>query len=203
MFDAALQPLTTRLLGPPAHALAARGIRADHVTLAGFALGLAALCAVALGHSLWGLALLAANRLADGLDGEIARATGPTHRGAFVDIALDFIFYALFPLGFALADPGRNALPAAVLIASFMATGASFLTFAAVSAQSGTPPPRPRDKGIAYLGGLTEGAETIAVFAAMCLWPGAFAPLALAFAAACWVTALTRLVQGWRAFTER
>jgi phosphatidylglycerophosphate synthase len=59
----------------------------------------------------------------------VARLSCPTDRGAFLDIALDFVFYALVPLGFALADPAANALPAAVLIAAFVGTGSSFLAF--------------------------------------------------------------------------
>ena len=65
--------------------------------------------------------------MADGLDGAVARLKGATDRGAFLDIALDFVFYALFPLGFAQEDPEANALAAAVLIASFVDTGPSFL----------------------------------------------------------------------------
>ena len=34
-----------------------------------------------------------------------------------------------------------------------------------------------RNKGLHYLGGLTEGFETIVVFVAMCLWPGGFAAI--------------------------
>jgi phosphatidylglycerophosphate synthase len=56
-----------------------------------------------------GLALLLASRLMDGLDGAVARLTAPTDRGAFLDITLDFLFYASIPLAFALADPAANA----------------------------------------------------------------------------------------------
>jgi phosphatidylglycerophosphate synthase len=186
-----------------AQALAARGVGADQVTLVGFALGLLALPALWAG--LWPLALvlILLNRLADGLDGAIARIVGPTDRGAFLDIALDFLFYALVPLGFALADPARNALPAAVLIAAFVGTGSSFLAFASIAAKRGLQAGAYPAKGIYYLGGLTEGAETIAVFVAMCLWPAAFPALALLFAAACLLTTLSRWLIGWRAFSER
>jgi phosphatidylglycerophosphate synthase len=144
--------------------------------------------------------LLAVNRLADGLDGSVARLSGPTDRGAFLDIALDFVFYALFPLGFALCDPQANALPAAVLIAAFVGTGSSFLAYAAVAAGRGERAAAFPAKGIHYLGGLTEGFETIAVFVAMCLFPDAFAILAYGFAAACALTTVLRWHQGWRAF---
>jgi len=200
MIDAALLPLQRRVLAPLARFLAGRGVVADQLTLAGFATGLAALPLAAIGAYGWALAAVLLNRLADGLDGAVARETRPTARGAFLDIAFDFAFYALVPLGFALADPGRNALPAAILIAAFVGTGSSFLAFAVLAGQAGRAAPRYPTKGIYYLGGLTEGAETIAVFVAMCLWPRAFPWFAGIFAAACWITTLTRWRQGWIAF---
>lgn len=200
MIDARLAPLQKAVLGLPARWLAARGVLADHVSLVGFGLGVLAVPALAFGAFGLALALLAANRIADGLDGAIARATVPTDRGAFLDIGLDFVFYAIFPLGFALADPAANALPAAVLIASFIGTGSSFLAFASIAAKRGKTASDYPNKGIYYLGGLTEGAETIAIFAAMCLFPAAFPLLAYAFAAACALTTLMRWHQGWTAF---
>jgi phosphatidylglycerophosphate synthase len=203
MLDAALLPLQRRLLAPPGQWLAARGVRADHLTLAGCLIGLAGAGAAAL--ELYGLALLglALNRLADGLDGAVARVTGPTDRGAFLDIALDFVFYAAFPLGFVLADPEANAVAGAVLITSFVLSGTSFLAFAVVAAKRGLTATDYPMKGIYYLGGLTEGAETIAVFALFCLFPAAFPPLAYAFAAACTVTGFSRYLAGWRLLAAR
>jgi hypothetical protein len=61
----------------------------------------------------------------------------PTDRGAFLDITLDFLFYASIPLAFALADPAANALPAAVLLAAFIGTGSSFLAFAVLAERRG------------------------------------------------------------------
>ncbi|OOY04125.1 CDP-alcohol phosphatidyltransferase family protein [Thioclava sp. F28-4] len=201
MIDAALLPLQRAMMQPPAEALAARGIRADQVTVAGFALGLLAIPALTF-HAYWlALALIFINRIADGLDGAIARIKGPTDRGAFLDIALDFLFYALIPVGFALADPARNALAATILIAAFVGTGSSFLAFASIAAKRGMSTDAYPTKGIYYLGGLTEGAETILFFAAICLFPQAFPILAGLFAAACFVTTVTRWLMGWRAFS--
>lgn len=200
MIDRYLLPFQRALLAPPAAALASRGVPADRVTIAGFLIGVLALPALSLGWYKLALALIAANRIADGLDGAIARKMGPTDRGAFLDIALDFVFYAIVPLGFALADPGRNAVAAAVLIAAFIGTGSSFLAFATIAAKRGLEAERYPSKGFYYLGGLTEGSETIAFFAAICLWPQHFPLLALLFAAACWVTTVTRWRMGWVAF---
>ena len=105
------------------------------------------------------------------------------------------------PLGFALAAP-ENALAAAVLICAFVGTGSSFLAFAVIAAKRGLRAEAFPSKGIFYLGGLTEGAETITVFVLMCLFPAWFVPLAYIFAAACAVTTVLRWLQGWRAFSD-
>lgn len=202
MFDARILPLQRRLLARPARFLADQGIAADHISLLGFGLGLLVIPALWLGAYPHALILLMLNRICDGLDGAVAREVGPTDRGAFLDIALDFLFYALFPLGFALADPAANALPAALLIASFVGTGSSFLAFASIAAKRGLTTVAYPQKGIYYLGGLTEGAETIAVFALMCLFPQVFPVLALIFAAVCFLTTALRWHQGWQAFSD-
>jgi len=203
MFDSRLQPIVRRALAPAAARLARAGVKADAVTLGGFALGALAALAVSFGAYRTALILIALNRLADGLDGALARRLGPTDRGAFLDIALDFFFCALIPFGFAVADPQRNALAAATLLLAFVGTGSSFLAFAAVAAARGLKAPNYPHKGVYYLGGLTEGAETIALFVAMCLWPAAFPALACAFAALCFVTTLTRWRWGWTLFAPQ
>lgn len=200
MLDRSALALMAPLLQAGARLLRQRGIGADAVTLAGFALGGAAATLIALGWPLAGLALLLASRLADGLDGAVARLGQPTDRGAFLDITLDFVFYASIPLAFALADPAANALAAALLLAAFVGTASSFLAFAVLAERRGLASLAYPHKGLYYLGGLTEGVETLAFFAAMCLWPGAFAPLALVFAALCGLTLLARLAAGWRTF---
>ncbi|PPB80467.1 phosphatidylglycerophosphate synthase [Albidovulum inexpectatum] len=203
MIDRHLVPLVRQAVRPVARILVRAGISADQVSILGFALGVGGAAALALGAHGAGLALILLNRLADALDGEIARLTTPTDRGAFLDIALDFLFYALVPLGFAIVDPSRNALPACVLIASFVGTGSSFLAFATIAERRGMRSLAFPTKGIYYLGGLTEGAETIALFVAMCLWPQGFPILAYGFALLCAVTTLTRWHHGWTAFTPQ
>lgn len=200
MIDRAAQAWLTPALQRVAGLLARGGVGADAVTVAGFVIGLAAAAAIALGEPVVGLGLILASRLADGVDGALARLTRPTDRGAFLDITLDFLFYASIPLAFALADPARNALPAAVLLASFIGTGASFLAYALMAERRGVRAEEGLSKGLVYLGGLTEAGETLACFALMCLWPAAFPALALGFAALCGLTTLTRLWAGWRQF---
>jgi hypothetical protein len=79
-------------------------------------------------------------------------------------------------------------------------TGSSFLAFAVLAAKRGMTDLATPDKSFYFLGGLTEATETLACFAAMCLWPAHFAPLAYGFASLCAITTLTRVWWGWRAF---
>jgi phosphatidylglycerophosphate synthase len=202
MIDARILPLQHKLLHPLALMLVRLGVRADQVSIAGFIVGVGALPLLATQHYLWALAFILSNRLLDGLDGQVARLTRPTDRGAFLDIALDFMFYALIPLGFAFADSTANALAAAVLLAAFIGTGSSFLAFSLMAEKRGLHAKNFPSKGIYYLGGLTEGAETIALFVAFCLWPDLFSSLAYIFACACVLTILSRWLQGWRMLAD-
>jgi len=198
MLDARLRPWIDPALDRMARPLAARGVSANAVTLAGFALGLAAVPALAAQQPLLALALILANRLLDGVDGAIARAAGPSDFGGFLDIVCDFVFYAAVPLGFALAAP-HHAIAAAFLIFSFVGSGSAFLAYAILAAKRGAAEP-PR-KAFHHLGGLTEGFETILCFGLMCLFPGAFAWLAWIFGALCWITAATRILAARQAFS--
>lgn len=182
-----------------AQGLVRAGVGADTVTLTGFALGIAAAVSIALGEPLSGLALLLASRLMDGLDGAVARLTQPTDRGAFLDITLDFLFYASIPLAFAAADPVANALPAAVLLAAFIGTGSSFLAFSIFAERRGLKSSDYAHKGFFYLGGLTEATETLVCFGLMCLWPQHFAWWAYGFAVLCALTVVTRFLAAWQA----
>ena len=194
---ALIKPLVNRL----ARLLVRAGLSATQVTLAGFFIGLLAAILIACHAYLAGAIAIFVSRLCDALDGAVARLTQVTDRGGFLDIALDFLFYASIPLAFALADPTRNALPAAVLLAAFIGTGSSFLAFAVMAAKRDMTSVAYPDKSFYFLGGLTEATETLAVFAAMCAWPGQFAALAYGFAALCSITVLTRIGWGWRAFS--
>lgn len=198
MFDRRAQALLRPVLNATARGLVRAGVSADALTWLGFAIGIAAALAIAWQAFVVGLVLLLISRLLDGLDGSVARLTQPSDAGGFLDIVLDFLFYATIPLGFAVADPTNNALPAAVLLASFIGTGSSFLAFAALAEKRGLADTALPGKSFYFLGGLTEATETIAVFAAMCIWPEHFAVLAYGFAALCAITTAMRVGWGYR-----
>jgi phosphatidylglycerophosphate synthase len=199
-----LDRLALKLVKPVTEAaavrLAARGVKADQATLAGFGFGMLAAIMIASGLTTAAILPILVNRALDGIDGALARLSNATERGAFLDISLDFVFYAAIPLAFAALAPEENAFAAAILLAAFVATGTSFLAFAVMAEKRGLKSTAYPSKSFYYLGGLTEGTETIACFLAMCWWPQHFAPIAIVYAALCALTSATRLVAGWKMF---
>ena len=201
MLDAKLRPLIDPPLNRAGAALARLGVTANALTFIGLALGLGGAGAIALGHIGWGLALICANRLCDGLDGAVARVRGPSDLGGYFDIVADFAFYVSVPLGFGILG-AANTLPALVLVASFVLTGVSFLAFAVIAGKRGATTEAHGRKSFFYSTGLAEGTETIAVFIAMCLFPAWFAVLAYGYAALCVLTVFQRSVLAVSTFSE-
>jgi phosphatidylglycerophosphate synthase len=199
VLDAFARRLIDKPLAAAARPLAAAGIGANAITLVGFAFGIGAAAAIACQLYLLGLGLLLANRMADGLDGAVARVKGATDFGGFLDILLDFLVYNALVVGFALAAP-VNVVPALFLLLSFVGTGASFLAYATLAAKRGLTHERQGRKSFYYLGGLAEGSETLLFFALACLLPQHFPLLAWIFAALCLLTTLGRSAQAWRDF---
>lgn len=204
MLDASITPAVKALLTPLVKLLNKTKVTPNQLTVIGFAVGLLAIPFLAL--QWWSLALAAIllNRILDGLDGALARYQGSsTSAGGFLDICLDFLFYAAVPVGFALADPAQNALPAAILLAAFIGTGSSFLAFAIAAEKYQLTKPQFEYKSFYYLHGLTEGTETILIFAAFCIWPEYFPWLAYGFAIAAGITVFTRVYGGYYTLKEQ
>ena len=165
MLDKFLTPMIKPMLAPVVIVLHKRGITADQLTVTGFLIGMLALPLLA--FELWygALAAIALNRIFDGLDGALARhAQQSSSAGSYLDITLDFLFYAAVPLGFILANPAQNAIAGALLLATFIGTGSSFLAFAIAAEKFKLDKPQFKYKSFYYLKGLTEGTETIGLF---------------------------------------
>lgn len=198
MLDRFITPILKPLLAPVVLLLDKKNVQPDTLTLVGFGFGILAVPLLAL--ELWygGLFFIALNRIIDGLDGALARHQNHTSdAGGYLDICLDFLFYAAIVLGFALANPNENALAAAVLLTVFIGTGSSFLAFAIPAEKLNLPRPQFANKSFYFLNGLTEGTETIAFFIAFCLWPAYFPQLAYSFAFLGAITIFTRIHGGY------
>lgn len=201
MLDARLRPLIDPPLNAVGRTLARLGMTANAISAIGIALGIAAGMALAQGQFTAGLVLIIVNRLLDGLDGAVARATQFSDFGGYLDIVGDFVFYLAVPTGFGLADPA-NLKPAMALLACFGLTGISFLAFATMAARRGIETSAHGRKSFFYNSGLAEGTETIIVFVAFCLWPAHFASIALAYAGLCILTVIQRTAAAWATFRD-
>lgn len=191
-----LDPLMRRLIDPPltaAATVAPSGLSANMVTFIGLGLGLSSCLAVAYGAYWAGLVLLGLNRVADGLDGALARRHGPTDLGAYLDIVADFIIWALLPLSFAWQMPDQ-LWPTAVLLSSFAMSMTVFLAFAIIAEKRGLSTEAQGRKRFFYLAGLAEGTETILFFAFVMLAPHYYGPAAFVFAGFVYLSVLGRVL---------
>lgn len=196
MLDSVLRPVKDRLLLPAARALGP-AVPPWAVTLAGLAAGLAAAAALSAGAHGAGLALWLANRLLDGLDGVLARATGrESDWGGYLDLLADFAVYAAVPLGVAagVAHTEPRAFAAAgVLLAAFYVNAASWMLLSALLEKRARADQRRGQTALAMPAGLVEGTETIVFYSLFVLFPAHAVPLFAAMAVAVAVTAAQRV----------
>ncbi len=206
MLDAASRRVLDAPLNRVAAVLDRPGITPDRLTVAGLVVGLGSAAAAA--TQLWGLALALwlVSRLADGLDGPLARrrrrvpARGrPSEAGGFLDITADFVVYGSTVVGVAIgASAGFGApwWPFLLVLLTYYINGTAFLAFSSIAERTG----RTIDDGrsLSFLGGLAEGTETILVHSAWLLLPALAAPIALGWAAVVAVSAVQRVVAGYR-----
>ncbi|MDJ0622495.1 MAG: CDP-alcohol phosphatidyltransferase family protein [Desulfocapsaceae bacterium] len=196
MIDRWAMKMVRQPLGLGAMLLHRRNITATQISVVGFFLGM---LTVPLLYMHWygaALVCILLNRIADGLDGNVARLTTPTDAGGYLDITFDFIFYSAVVFGFALADPVNNGLAAAALIFAFIGTGSSFLAFGIMAERRQISNFRYPNKGFYYLDGIAEGTETLLFLVLFCLFPHHFTILAWIFAVICYLSTLIRLISG-------
>jgi len=199
MLDRWLRPTKERLLVPAARRIA-RVVSANTLSVAGLACGVGAAVLAARGSFGGALALWAANRALDGLDGTVARVRGTqSDFGGYFDIVLDTIVYALLPLGLAVHVGTAAAYAAgAALMASFYLNSATWMYLAAVleKRQAGAIA-QGEITSVTMPGGLMEGTEAIVFFTSMLVWPGYTVGLSWLMAALVVVTAGQRVVWAW------
>lgn len=195
-----------RLIKPLMQRLAKRlqrlGCTPDQLTITGFISGLLAIVSISFGCYLLGLLWVLINRLLDGLDGALARETQTSDAGGYLDIVLDFIFYAGIVFAFVLSNPASNAIPGSLLLFCFMGTGSSFLAFAIMAERHQIADGSHVNKAMHYVQGITEGTETIIFFVLCLLFPAYFPALAYLFALLCAITTATRVIDGYRLLRE-
>lgn len=160
MLDAPIRRIVTSPLDPVADSLERLGISANALTIFGFAMGLMAAGLIADEAFVPAIAFLAANRVADILDGMLARRYGATPLGAFLDASLDLFVYAAIPFAFALAHQ-QDALAATFLLMGLMLAAIPGMTIRIFM----------RDSARQRVLMLCGHSETFIAFVAMCVAP--------------------------------
>lgn len=210
MLDRRLRAVLARPLDRVAAAIDRPGVTPDGLTLLGLAIGLGS--AVTAAFHLWvvSLVLWLVSRIADGLDGTLARRrrtraaedgrpVPPSHAGGFLDIAADFVVYGSTVVGVAWGAAGQFDAPwwpFLLVLFAYYINGTAFLAFSSVAERAG----RTIDDGrsLSFLGRIAEGTETIAVHALWLLLPFWAWQIALVWAAFVLLSAVQRIVVGYR-----
>jgi phosphatidylserine synthase len=178
VFDHLLRGVKDRVLAPLAMLL--RGVPPNLITVLALLIGLGAAVAAAQAAFTVGLTLWLANRIADGLDGTVARvAERQTDFGGYLDILLDFVVYAAIPVGFAFSSADRGVLVWAVALeGAFFVNACSWMYLSAVLEK--------RASGARATGELTTvtmppalvaGFETVVFYSLFFLFPDRLAVL--------------------------
>lgn len=200
MLDRHIRPLIDPPLNRLGLGIARAGVSANFVSLAGLFLGLSAAVAITLEAFLIAILFICASRLADGLDGAVARVHGVTDFGGYLDIVCDYVFYAAIPLAFIILDPQAHGVAGAFLLMSFYVNGGSFLGFSILAEKKQMQSASHGVKSLYFTGGLLEGTETILFFLILCLAPHWFVPLAWVFGTLCLLTAAGRVLLASKVF---
>ena len=193
MIDAKLNNFLRPYLSFLAKIIIKLNISANIITFLGFFFGLCCFYSIINFYFTGAFLFLVLNRFCDGLDGAVARLLGPTDIGAFYDITLDFIFYSLFPIAFIFLDI-NNAYAICFLLLSFVSTQTTFLTSAWIIEKNKILVSTKQKKSFFYIGGITEGFETIICFILMLLFYESVELIAYIFGTLCWITSISRLI---------
>lgn len=188
MFDGNFRPEVEAKLRPVGHQLKKSGIRADHLTIAGLVMAVAASVALALGQFHLAFLLVILTGIPDLLDGAVAKASGTAGpRGAFFDSVVDRITDALLfgavAIHFSQSRPNMVWLPVAV-----MAT-AGWVSYLRAKAEA---------LGFDARGGLIERAERFILFLFGLLFPFTLVWVLGVMMVLNLVTVVQRFVKVWK-----
>lgn len=191
MLDRRVRAAARPLLDYVGERLATRGVRANHVTFAGWTIGVAACVAAA--NRDWALALLLwlVNRLFDGLDGALARQVGATNLGGYLDLVADFSIYAGFIAGVALALPSTR-LAGLFLLVTYYLSATALLAGSSLIDRLGVA--REDERSLRFLGGLAEGLETTVAYVLITVLPAYAATIEWIFSLMVLITAGQRVL---------
>lgn len=163
MIDKYLRPVKEKLLLPGAKIIG-RYFTPNQITLFAFLLGLLSCVLILLNQLHLALVFWLLNRIVDGLDGTIARISNrQTDWGAYLDIMLDFIIYALIPISLTIISTKGLLiyLTLSIMLAVFYINSASWMYLSAIIEKQNVNKSINELTSVSMPAGLIEGTETI------------------------------------------
>lgn len=189
-----------------ARVLYRHGFTGKQVTVLAIIVMVAMVWTIGHGYFLAGLALILLNRFLDAIDSALTAHHYPAEYTAntdtdfrtYIDILLDYLFYAAVPLAFAIFDERHNGLASAFIVLTFMTSAVSFLSITALAGKRGIQIPTLGPRAFLPLPGLPRGIEVLLFFVVICLFASFYDVLTYGFAIICWLGIIGRIYQAKR-----
>lgn len=188
MLDTIIRPYIAPSLDKIAQKMETLNVPVNVITLAALGVGLVGCFFVAIQSYLFGLVLVVGSRVLAGVDGAIARRTGGSDFGAYLDRVCDYIFYAAFVFFFVLASQ-NHYLAGLFLTFSYVGMAVSHLVYVGIAEKRHQTTPS---------GGLVGHSEIIIFMVLACLFPASFSAMAFLFGLLCFGTTVMNVMQAWR-----
>ncbi len=204
MLDNFIRPIKETLLMPAAR-LIGRILSPNWISFIGFVSGLVSVFLVTRNLLAAGLVLWALNRILDGLDGVVARATGrQSDLGGYLDLMYDLFLYIAVPLSFIYRDQQYSSGSTGLYWAGLAMFGAFYINLGSWTLLSALLEKRKQGAGegmkltsLEMPWGIIEGTETVIVYSLFYLLPRYTAVLFALFAALTLLSALVRVRWGF------
>lgn len=185
MIDAQLREQLAGIFSFVAQGIDRPGISPDLITFSGFVLGVGGAVSAWQHHWFLALALWLPSRIADGIDGALARwrieqGEKGNPAGGYLDIMADFVVYGSFVVGVA-HGARQGYFPFLFVLLAYYLNGTAFLAFSSIGEKEGIRLDDGRSLSFVY--GLAEATETIVVHSVWCIFPSQAAHIASVWAA--------------------
>ncbi len=203
MFDKYLLVITKYPLSVFARICIKYNISPNMVTVGSLFFALSMFVGLWRGWFVFALIVAVCNRIMDGLDGSIARISNTKSvSGGFLDIVIDYVFYAAVPLGMAFYSPNRFAIIGSVVLFTYTLSGVTFMASSSAAAKLSLRSTAFSQKSIYYPINLIEGGETIIFSFLVCIIPQYFFVLGLIMALSIMCSLPFRIWLHYKTFRE-
>lgn len=173
MLDSVTRTAKEMTLNPMASFL--DSIHPNQVTVASLIPGLLCAWFAYQGMIGWAVGMWAANRILDGLDGTLARHQGTqSDFGGYLDILIDFVVYAIVPIGLVLGAPSQlNWILLVTLLGVYYVNAASWMYLSSILEKRGNGKIKTLElTTVTMPTGIVEGTETVIAYFLFLLFPG-------------------------------